>query len=167
MVVFPNETEFYTKWQHDLESRGVNVRLNTEVTSVIERSSKRVRVTVRGRRPQPDHHNPVNGDQDLPEKEEEYDELVLCVLADTAKILLGKKARWIEKRILGVPKWSDDVTVTHHDLDYIRKWYEIDFPPELAVKKLGNRDETDRYEAGKKAFNPCVCSCSHSRRDPS
>ncbi|BGO99092.1 hypothetical protein NBRC10513v2_000196 [Rhodotorula toruloides] len=154
MVVFPNETEFYTKWQHDLESRGVNVRLNTEVTSVIERSSKRVRVTVRGRRPQPDHHNPVNGDQDLPEKEEEYDELVLCVLADTAKILLGKKARWIEKRILGVPKWSDDVTVTHHDLDYIRKWYEIDFPPELAVKKLGNRDETDRYEAGKKAFNP-------------
>lgn len=84
------------------------------MTAVLERSSKGVRVTTRARRPQADHHNPSGADQDLPEKEEEYDELVLCVLADTAKEMLGKKARWIEKKILGVPKWSDDVTVTHN-----------------------------------------------------
>lgn len=112
--MFPNETEFYTDWQHQLESRGVNVRLNTEVTAVLERSSKGVRVKTRARRPQPDHHNPSGADRDLPEQEEEYDELVLCVLADTAKDMLGQKARWIEKKILGVPKWSDDVTVTHN-----------------------------------------------------
>ncbi|GAA5966780.1 hypothetical protein JCM8115_002814 [Rhodotorula mucilaginosa] len=154
MVVFPKETEFYTDWQHQLEARGVNVRLNTEVTAVLERSSKGVRVTTRARRPQPDHHNPSGADQDLPEKEEEYDELVLCVLADTAKEMLGKKARWIEKKILGVPKWSDDVTVTHNDTEYMRKWYEVDFPPELAVSKLGDRDESKRYDFGKKDFKP-------------
>lgn len=36
----------------------------------------------------------------------------------------------------------------------MRKWYEVDFPPELAVSKLGDRDETKRYEFGKKDFNP-------------
>ncbi|GAA5898238.1 hypothetical protein JCM8208_000191 [Rhodotorula glutinis] len=154
MVVFPEETKFYTEWQHALEERGVKVRLNTEVTAVTERTSKLVKVTTRGRRPQPDHHNPNGADQDLPEHEEQYDELVLCVLADTAKKLLGNKARWIEKKVLGVPKWSDDVTYTHNDAEYMRKWYQVDFPPETAVKTLGDRDESKRYEAGKKDFSP-------------
>jgi len=122
MVVFPEETKFYTDWQHALEERGVKVRLNTEVTAVTERTSKLVKVTTRGRRPQPDHHNPVGADKDLPEEEEQYDELVLCVLADTAKELLGKKARWIEKKVLGVPKWSDDVTYTHNVRLVPRRW---------------------------------------------
>ncbi|GJN92087.1 hypothetical protein Rhopal_005116-T1 [Rhodotorula paludigena] len=154
MVVFPEKTKFYTDWQHALEERGVKVRLNTEVVSVSERSSKRVKIMVRGRRPQPDGHNPNGADQDLPEHEEEYDELVICTLADTAKNMLGKKARWIEKRVLGVPKWSDDVTVTHNDAEYMRKWYTVDFPPETAVSKLGDRDESERYHDGKTAFNP-------------
>ncbi|GAA6038635.1 hypothetical protein JCM8097_009458 [Rhodosporidiobolus ruineniae] len=154
MVVFPEESKFYTDWQHVLEARGVKVRLNTEVTSVVERSSKGVKVTTRGRRPQPDHHNPVGADKDLPEKLEEYDELVLCVLADTAKVLLGKKARWAEKRILGNTTWSDDVTYTHHDLDYIKKYYELEFPADAAVKTVNGRDDTARYEHGKAAFNP-------------
>ncbi|GAA5855080.1 hypothetical protein JCM8547_002372 [Rhodosporidiobolus lusitaniae] len=154
MVVFPHESDFYEKWRHVLESRGVKIRLNTEVMAVVERSNKGVKVLTRGRRPQEDHHNPVGADQDLPEQLEQYDELVLNVLADTAAKLLGKKARWIEKRVLGATKWSDDITVTHHDLDYIKKYYTIEFPEDVSVKKLGDRDETERYEAGKKAYNP-------------
>jgi len=38
----------------------------------------------------------------------------------------------------------------------MRKWYQVDFPPETAVKTLGDRDESERYEAGKKDFSPCV-----------
>ncbi|GAA5918300.1 hypothetical protein JCM1841_002157 [Sporobolomyces salmonicolor] len=154
MVVFPEESKFYASWQHTLESRGVTVRLNTEVTAVISRSSTGVKVTTRGRRPQQDHHNPEGADQDLPEKEEMYDEVVLCVLADTAKRLLGKQARWIEKRVLGATKWSDDVTVTHNDIDYMRKWYQTDFPPDLAVDKLGDRDESARVKKGRSNFKP-------------
>jgi hypothetical protein len=132
MVVFPETTKFYTTWQHTLESRGVQVkhsfflpdlispfkpiqiRLNTEVASILSRKKGNVKVAWRSRRPRPDYHNPAGADQDLPETIEEFDEIVLCVLADTAKGLLGKTARWIDRFVLGSTKWSDDVTVTHN-----------------------------------------------------
>jgi len=154
MVVFPSCGDFYAKWQKDLESRGVNVRLNTEVTSIIERGKNGVRLTTRARREEEDGHNQNDRDQDIPEKEEHYDEIVFCVLADTAQRLLGKQARWIEKKVLGNTQWSDDVTVTHTDTAYMEKWYENGFTPDLAVNKLGDRDESERVNRAKSKFNP-------------
>lgn len=125
MIVFPEEGKFYENWKNKLVERGVNVRLSTEVDAVLERSDRCVRVTTRKRRPQPDKHNPTTqpddpttdghgADRDMPLTEETYDEIVLCVLADTAKRLLGKTARWVDKKVLGSAKWSDDITVTHN-----------------------------------------------------
>ncbi|KAJ9123762.1 hypothetical protein QFC24_003536 [Naganishia onofrii] len=155
MVVFPEESKFYTRWQHDMMSRGVNIRLNTEVVAIPERSKHGVRVQLRSRRPQPDHHNPVGADQDTPVHEEHYDEIVLCILADTAKRLLGKTAGLIEKAVLGSTRWSDDITVTHNDLDYINKWYTLDMPDESEIPThLSGRDETARIQRAKEDFNP-------------
>jgi hypothetical protein len=193
MVVFPEETKFYTTWQKDMEKRGVKVRcqlmlweetgtaatqirLNTEVDAILERSSKRVRVLTRPRRPQPDHHNPNFADQDLPQTEEEYDEIVLACLADTSKLLLGKTARWVDRAVLGATKWSDDITVTHNvrrsrslsvslstdcaqDADYMRKHYTVDFDEERARPIINGRDDTERVDRGKKDFNPYVSLC--------
>jgi hypothetical protein len=92
----------------------IQIRLNTEVIAITERSKRGVRVQIRPRRAQPDHHNPVGADQDTPVHEEQYDEIVLCILADTAKRLLGKTAGWMEKGVLGSTRWSDDITVTHN-----------------------------------------------------
>ncbi|RSH89643.1 hypothetical protein EHS25_002194 [Saitozyma podzolica] len=153
MVVFPESTDFYTKWQKSLEERNVKVRLNTELTTVITRKPT-VRVLLRPRRETEDKHNPNLADQDLPETEEEFDEIVFCVLADTAKRVLGKQARGTEKWVLGNTTWSDDVTVTHSDIDYIKKWYTIEFDKEQAVSKLGERDETARVQKGEKEFKP-------------
>lgn len=114
MVVFPSASEFYTKWQKSLEARGVHVRLNTEVASVLERSKTGVRVNIRPRRQQPDLHNPDGADQDMPLTEEAYDEIVFCTLADVTKKLLGKHATWLERQVLGATTWSEDVTVTHN-----------------------------------------------------
>lgn len=58
-------------------------------------------------------HNPSFGDQDIEPVEEEFDEIVLCVLADTAKRLLKGQARSVENFVLGNTRWSDDITVTH------------------------------------------------------
>jgi hypothetical protein len=132
MVVFPEASGFYNKWQHSLEKRGVHIRLSTEVDEVVRRDARGVAVMIRPRRAKPDHHNPVGGDTDLPAQLEEYDEIVLCCLADTSKRLLGKTSRWIERKVLGSAKWSDDITVTH----YVRilsfascsYWYLICFP---------------------------------------
>ena len=87
MVVFPEFGAFYGDWHKDLERRGITVRLSTELLEVVERDNKHVRVKMRG--------------ADKRETDEEYDELVLCVLADTAKRILGKKSRWVERKVLG------------------------------------------------------------------
>lgn len=89
MVVFPKFTEFYGKWKDDLISKGVNVRLSTEVTRVVKRDKDGVIVKIIKRTPVPDEHNPnsawvpndpVNADANAREETEHYDEIVLCVL---------------------------------------------------------------------------------------
>jgi hypothetical protein len=90
MVVFPNLSNFYAAWKKDLEAKGVQVRLGTEVTRVVKRSKSGVIVKVIKRTPSADEHNPTsdwaqedptsNADADALEVQEEYDELVLCIL---------------------------------------------------------------------------------------
>lgn len=70
MVVFPKFTKFYDDWKKDLISKGVNIRLSTEVTGVVKRDKNGVVVRTKRK----------NAREDTPEKEESYDELVLCVL---------------------------------------------------------------------------------------
>lgn len=153
MVVFPSTSDFYNTWQKDLESKGVKVRLNTELDQVIRRSPD-VRVLLRERRVAEDYHNPNDVDHDMPQNEEVFDEIVFCVLADTAKRVLGKEARGMEKWVLGNTKWSDDVTVTHNDVDYIKKYYTVEFDKEQAVNEVGGRDDSARVKKGESEFQP-------------
>lgn len=90
MVVFPNFSIFYEDWRKDLVKKGVAVRLSTELTRVVKREKTGVVVRLIKRTPAEDQHNPdsawvpgnaiSNADADAEEVEEEYDELVLCVL---------------------------------------------------------------------------------------
>ncbi|OCF34508.1 hypothetical protein I317_03655 [Kwoniella heveanensis CBS 569] len=153
MVVFPESSEFYRTWQGKLEERGVTVRLNTELLQVTSRTPT-VKVMLRPRRQSDDLHNPVNVDHDLPAHEEEFDEIVLCCLADTAKRVLGKEATGTEKRVLGATKWSDDITVTHNDTEYMRKYYTVDFDQQQAVTNINGRDDSERIKKGKEDFKP-------------
>ncbi|KAG8988398.1 hypothetical protein FRB90_002762 [Tulasnella sp. 427] len=162
MIVFPKLSQFYTDWQHSLQSKGVEIRLSTEVTRIVTRTTRGVTVGLRKRVPQPDHHNPQS--QDVPEQSafqseetvEDFDDVVFCVLPDTATRLLGKHATWLERKVLGAAKFSDDVTVTHWDSEYMEKWYENHFQEDLAVQNLGGgkRDEGKRVQAGRESFKP-------------
>jgi hypothetical protein len=90
MVVFPSFSNFYSDWKKSLESKGVHVRLNTEVTEVLKRDKKGVIVKIIRRQPTEDGHNSAsaaatedpssNANDDSQEMQEEYDEIVLCVL---------------------------------------------------------------------------------------
>ena len=80
MVVFPNFSVFYEDWRKKLTSFRVNVRLSTELTSVVKRDSNGVVVTLKQRMRSDDAHNPFKGDPHAPQQEERYDEIVLCVL---------------------------------------------------------------------------------------
>ncbi|CAF3650724.1 unnamed protein product [Rotaria sp. Silwood1] len=110
-----------------LEHRGVHVRLSTELTEVIKRDKQGVQVKLK---PRKTHNTPVDtaassADEHTLETVEEFEELVLCVLPNQAKILLGKTARWIDKFILGWAKFADDVTVTHSDTEYMENIIQI------------------------------------------
>jgi hypothetical protein len=164
MVVFPNFSNFYGTWKKDLESKGVKVRLSTEVTQVVSRNSKGVVVKTIKRTPVKDQHNPAsawapedetsNADAGAEEVTEEYDELVLCVLTDTAKRLLGKTATFREKKVLGSAKFANDITVTHNDTEYMKKHYENFYDDSKAVTTLSGVDQTARCEFAKKDFKP-------------
>ena len=167
MVVFPNFSVFYEDWRKNLVSRGVNVRLSTELTQVVKRDKNNVVVKVIKRTPEADGHNAVSAwvtppgsdphggvDADAQEGEEYYDEIVLCVLADTAKRILGKSASFREKKVLGSAKFSDDITVTHTDSDYMKRHYENFYNEEQAVTTLDRVDQTTRIEMAKKSFKP-------------
>lgn len=164
MVVFPNFSDFYEAWRQDLLKKGVKIRLSTEVTEVVSRDKRGVVVKTIKRAPAKDNHNPasawapedpsINADAAAEEVTEEYDELVLCVLTDTAKRLLGKTASYREKKVLGSAKFADDITITHNDIEYMKNHYENFYDDEKAVTTLSGVDQTARCEFAKKDFKP-------------
>lgn len=155
MIVFPNLSDFYEAWRKDLVARGVRVKLSTELVEIVSRSkSGGVVVKLKSRTPVADGHNPNNGDADAPQGEEKYDEIVLCTLADTAKTVLSKTSTWRERKVLSSAKFSDDITITHTDSDYMKKHYENFYRQDLAVTNLSAQDQSERNNFGKNNFRP-------------
>nr|OQO29574.1 hypothetical protein B0A51_03655 [Rachicladosporium sp. CCFEE 5018] len=165
MVVFPNFSEFYETWRQNLIKMGVKVRLSTEVTRVTRRDKHGVQVNIIGRTPAKDGHNQdsawvpnnVEGSQqdaDKVETTEEYDEIVLCVLTDTAARLLKPTITTIEKKVLGSAKFANDITVTHTDIEYMKKHYENFYNKEQAVTELNGVNMQDRVDFAKEKFKP-------------
>jgi len=165
MVVFPNFSEFYETWRKNLIKKGVTVRLSTEVTRITRRDKTGVTVKIIGRTPAKDHHNTdsawvpdsvdnSNADADKVETTEEYDEIVLCVLTDTAKRLLKPTITRLESRVLGSAKFANDVTVTHTDAAYMRKHYENFYNPAQAVTSINGADMQSRNDFAKANFKP-------------
>ncbi|KAI1123271.1 FAD dependent oxidoreductase [Nemania abortiva] len=154
MVVFPNLSEFYETWRNDLVSRGVSVRLSTELTEVVQRDKHGVVVRLKPRALVPDHHNSNGVGLDASTGQEVYDEIVLCCLADKAKEVLGGTASWREKKVLGSAKFSDDITITHNDAEYMKKHYENFYRDDLAVAKTDGVDQTSRLNYAADNFRP-------------
>ncbi|KAJ8108769.1 hypothetical protein ONZ43_g6324 [Nemania bipapillata] len=154
MVVFPNLSEFYETWRKDLVSRGVTVRLSTELTEIVQRDKHGVVVKLKPHRPMATHRNSHNADPDAPAAQESFDEIVLCCLADKAKELLGRTASWREKRVLDSAKFSDDITITHNDAEYMKKHYENFYREDLAVAKTNEVDQTPRLRYAAANFRP-------------
>ncbi|KAL8677932.1 MAG: hypothetical protein Q9186_005684 [Xanthomendoza sp. 1 TL-2023] len=145
MVTFPHLETFYADWSADLKSKGVTIRTNTDVVSILSRNAKD------GVRLQTAPFNPEDKKKDgdglgmqnknEPATTETYDELVMCVLADDAKKLLGKTSTWKERFVLGGAKFFDDITVTHSDADYFRKNFETQYRDELCAKPKNKQQE--------------------------
>jgi hypothetical protein len=99
MVTFPNLHDFYEDWRKDLEAKGVDIRLSTDVTEVLQRNDKGVILQTR---PFDALANERKGEHiGPPSRTETFDELVMCVLADDSLKILGKTATFKERWVLG------------------------------------------------------------------
>ncbi|PBP23866.1 flavin-containing amine oxidasedehydrogenase [Diplocarpon rosae] len=169
MVTFPNLNNFYEDWKKDLESKGVEIRLRTEVAEIVQRNENGVILTTR----------PLAGNIDTeqttaPSGTESFDELVMCVLADDALRLLGSTISRKEKFVLGGASFYDDITITHSDSDYFKKHYETEFDPKLCASPKSKtqenmiafaKGENDGPEGEPKGFKPMYYTKSY-KEDP-
>ena len=140
MITFPKLEDFYQDWRDDLRLKGVEIRLQTNVTKIVERSSKKG-VTLQIRPIDPNANDRKGEYTGPPETLEHFDELIMAVLADAAKDLLGETATWREKFVLGGAAFYDDITITHSDSDYFSKNFETTFKEELCGKPASKAQE--------------------------
>ena len=160
MYTFDHLDAFYRTWREDLESKGVTVRTGTEVSEVLSRSGKRIRLRVK------DVASSNTTD-------EGFDEMVLCVLADDSLRILGRQATWREKMILGGAAFYEDITVTHSDRKYFERHYETRFKPELCAepasddqkKQVAFAKNEDGEAGASGGFRPMYYTFSY-QRDP-
>ncbi len=131
MFTFPKLHDFYEDWKKDLESKGVKILLQTDVTEILQRNDTGVVLTTRPF--DAESNNRVGGHTGPASKTETFDELVMCVLADDALRVLGRTATFRERFVLGGAKFFDDITITHSDSKYFQKHYETTFSPSLCA----------------------------------
>ncbi|OAA71905.1 hypothetical protein LEL_09140 [Akanthomyces lecanii RCEF 1005] len=121
MYTFDKLHEFYLAWRKDLTSKGVSFVMETEVQETVSRSKNNVVLRLRSTRSEES-------------REESFDKVVFCSLADETLRILGKTATWREKFVLGGASFYDDITVTHTDSSYFNEHYETHFKPELCAE---------------------------------
>ena len=132
MVTFPNLDRFYKDWAADLRSKGVDIRLNTDVTAILSRNTK-TGIVLQTRPFDPDAHSRRGQHTGPASPTETFDDLVLAILADDALALLGRTATWRERFVLGGACFYDDITITHSDSNYFASVYETRFDPSLCA----------------------------------
>lgn len=140
MVTFPNLHNFYEDWRKDLQSKGVDIRLNTDVSEILQRNSSGVILSTRPFDPDAKERKGI--DIGLASKTETFDELVMCVLADDALKILGKSSTMKERFVLSGASFYDDITVTHSDSTYFQKHYETSFSPKLCAEPKSEDQES-------------------------
>ncbi|PGG98866.1 hypothetical protein AJ80_09448 [Polytolypa hystricis UAMH7299] len=138
MFTFPNMGLFHKDWTEGLRAKGVKIRLNTQAINIVQRNERGVVVETRlidmdSRIDDRDHRDRT--------VTEVFDKLVLCTPGDEARRLLGNKATWVEKFVLGGARFTDDLTVTHTDSKYMQRHYETHFREELGAEPRSVEEE--------------------------
>ena len=144
MQAFPELRAFYRKWVEDLKDRKVNVLLSHKVVRIPTRTSKYAILHYVG----PDNE----------ERVERYDKLIFACEPSAIMKILGKQSTWRERFALGSVPYYDDVSVTHTDVDYMRKYYHID--DDTDIKEWRQKDNNQQQ------FTPMYFIHS-DREDPS
>ncbi|KAG6884282.1 hypothetical protein C0993_012495 [Termitomyces sp. T159_Od127] len=158
MRAFPRLSDLYSAWKALVEKDGqgsVRIVNEREVIRVERFSNKKIGGVLVWSRSTQGTNNEQSVVDPGEEMQETFDELVVCTDADAALTLLGKDARWLEKRVLGNVKYLWDITVTHNDLDYMEKFYRVKYDPCLNSKKdPDDQEKQKKFRFAEKHFSP-------------
>jgi hypothetical protein len=157
MYTFANLHQFYQSWGDSLQGQGVCIRTRTEVRTLLARSRNGVKLRLK------DLRNGVL-------TEEDFDDIVLCTLADESLKILGKEASWREKFVLRGAAFYDDLTVTHSDQHYFDKHYETRFQQHLCADPTTESQRqqitfAEGSDANSKGFQPMYFTYTYNE-DP-
>lgn len=141
MKAFPELARVYGSWRSRIESAG-NVSIHTprEVTA-IERGTKKAR----------EQGGYILATFDDGASSEAFDDVIFACDADSVLKILGNGSgpTWKERKILGNVLYKWDVTVTHHDWDYMCKHYQMTYDDRYNAE----RDDEESKKAFKFAKN--------------
>ncbi|KAH9483710.1 hypothetical protein JR316_0003186 [Psilocybe cubensis] len=111
MYAFPELREFYRRWMRDLEEDDVQIYVNSSVSRIRYQTNGRIEVGY------------IHNDQ---QSTITVDQLVFACEPSSIIEILGDQASWMQRKILGNVPYFHDVSVTHTDVDYMRKYYHLD-----------------------------------------
>ncbi|GJE95068.1 FAD/NAD(P)-binding domain-containing protein [Phanerochaete sordida] len=154
MLAFPKLHDCYQAWKTETASRGnVTFKFTHEVLHVVDRNAKSKAGAVQI------EYRVANEGLETEPQSAHFDQIILAIDADSCLRLLGKTATFMEKRVLGNVKYLYDVTITHNDLDYMKKYYEVQYDPSrnAPTEKLPEeeREEAEKaFEFAAKNFRP-------------
>jgi len=158
MMAFPELARVYGKWKEEVGLPGnVEVKVAREVTSIV-RGTKEARkrggnIIVRSRKVD-EEGKPLEG-AEAAETEDVFDELIIACDADSALKMLkaGNGPTWKERKVLGNVLYKWDVTVTHTDVEYMRKHYELDYTEKYNAKR-DDEESKKAFEFARKNWKP-------------
>ncbi|KAH9942253.1 FAD/NAD-P-binding domain-containing protein [Epithele typhae] len=138
MLSFPKLQNVYGAWVEETSSRGnVEFKLGHQVLRIVSRAAKKDGPV------QIEYRQADTGHECQPETAF-FDELILAVDADSCLKLLGKEATWRERTVLGNVKYLHDVTITHSDLEYMKRNYEVQYSPKHNAPLSAGASAQDR-----------------------
>lgn len=144
MKAFPELARVYGEWKKAAIKNGnVVIESDCEVNS-IERNTKAAKskggnilATIKG------------------DRQESFDEVVFACDADSVLKILkaGSGPTWKEKKVLGNVLYKWDVTVTHHDYDYMCKHYQMTYDDQYNAKR-DDEDSKKAFQFAKENWKP-------------
>lgn len=149
MKAFPELSRIYGKWKTKIQSNG-NVKIFTSnQVDKIERDTKEAKEA---------DGNIRASITDLKKKEnrfESFDQVIFACDADSALRILdaGSGSTWRERKVLGNVLYKWDVTVTHHDYDYMRKHYQMTYDSKYNAERH-DEDSKKAFEFAEEHWRP-------------
>lgn len=142
---FPELSRVYGEWKEMVMKNGnIKVESDCEVKS-IERNTKAAKR----------HGGNILARVGKEGRQEVFDEVIFACDADSVLKILeaGSGPTWKERKVLGNVLYKWDITVTHHDYDYMSKHYQMSYDSKYNADR-DDKESKESFQYAKENWKP-------------